>query len=320
MSVSGGTLQKTSGCGGCADAGASSEQQIGSGDGGVQFTASDSGSLRFVGLTWGGANHDPSGIKYALRLQGGVAEVREAGAYRTDVRFNAGDVLGVWVMGGAVRYSKNGEVFYSSGAAVQYPLTADAVVYDMNGAINDATMVTAATAANPAPPPASSNPGPAPSPTSVEEVRWTNLVNANAAGNNLRKSGGCGGCADSAATAEQQVRGNGGAIQFTADDAGSLRLVGLSSGGSGSAGEIEYAFRVQGGVAEVREAGAYKSEIRIGSGAVLTIAIEGGTVYYAVDGNVFYASSRAPEYPMAIGALLFDANATVSNATVRSGS
>lgn len=320
VSVSGGTLEKTSGCSGCPDAGAASEQQIASGDGGVQFTTSDSGSLRFVGLTSGGANHDPGGIKFALRLQGGVAEVREAGAYRSDIRFNAGDVLGVWVVGGAVQYSKNGTVFYTSGAEVRYPLVADASLYDLNATINDAMLLTAS--GGTAPPPSSSgpSPSPSPSPSSVEPARWTNLVNVEASGNNLRKVGGCSGCADAAATSEQQVRGEGGAMQFVVDEVNALRLVGLSSGGSGTAGEIEFAVRVQGGVAEVRENGAYRSEIRISSGDVITIGVSGGTVSYWKNDTVFHTSGLPPAFPMAAGALLFDANATVSSVQIRSGS
>lgn len=143
VSASGNTLVKTGGCGGCADAGAASEQQITSGDGGLFFAATDPAPLRFVGLTWGEATHQPTHIKFALRVQGGVAEVRESGTYRTDVRISAGDVLGVTVSGGKVQYSKNGSVFYESSAEVRYPLAVDAVIYDTNAAVNDAMLVTA---------------------------------------------------------------------------------------------------------------------------------------------------------------------------------
>jgi hypothetical protein len=144
VSASGNTLVKTGGCGGCADAGASSEQRVTSGDGGLFFAATDPAPLRFVGLTWGEPTHQPTHIKFALRIQGGVAEVRESGAYRTDVRISAGDVLGVTVSGGAVQYSKNGTVFYTSSAALQYPLAVDASIYDVNAAVNDAMIVTGA--------------------------------------------------------------------------------------------------------------------------------------------------------------------------------
>lgn len=320
VAASGGTLQKTGGCSGCPDAGASSEQRIASGDGGVQFTATDAASLRFVGLTAGATAHNPSDIQFALRLQGGVAEVRESGAYRSDVRFSAGDVFGVYVVGGTVQYAKNGSVFYTSNTGVRYPLAIDATLYETGGSINDAMIVTAAAGSSP-PPAAAPTPAPAPTaPSAVQNVRWTNAVNVAVSDNNLRKSGGCGGCADAAATAEQTITGDGGATQFVVDGSSGLRLVGLSSGGSRSPGEIEFGLRVQGGVAEVREAGAYKSEVRVASGDVLTIAIAGGTVIYLRNGAAFYTSARQPAYPMAVGAILFDANASVTGALVKTGS
>ena len=143
VSASDNTLVKTGGCGGCADAGASSEQRVTSGDGGLFFRATDPGPLRFVGLTWGEPTHQPTHIKFALRVQGGVAEVRESGAYRTDVRISAGDVLGVTVSGGAVQYSKNGTVFYTSSAEVRYPLVVDSSIYDTHAAVNEAMIVMA---------------------------------------------------------------------------------------------------------------------------------------------------------------------------------
>jgi hypothetical protein len=150
VSASDNTLVKTGGCGGCADAGASSEQRVTSGDGGLFFRATDPGPLRFAGLTWGEPTHQPTHIKFALRVQGGVAEVRESGAYRTDIRISAGDVLGVTVSGGAVQYSKNGTVFYSSTAEVRYPLVVDSSIYDTNAAVNEAMIVIAATSGQPA--------------------------------------------------------------------------------------------------------------------------------------------------------------------------
>lgn len=319
VSVSGGTLQKAGGCSGCADAGASSEQRIASGDGGMQFTAGDASTLRFIGLTAGAASHNPSEIQFALRIQGGVAEVRESGAYRSDVRIAAGDILGIYVVGGAIHYAKNGNVFHSSGTPVRYPLAIDTSLYDANSVIHDAMFIAASTASQPAPP-SSSAPAPAPGASTVQFVRWTNAVNVSVADNNVRKTGGCSGCGDASATAEQTITHDGGAVQFTVDDPNGLKLVGLSSGGSGSAAEIEFGLRVQGGVAEVREAGSYKTETRIGSGDVLTIAISGGTVSYLKNGEVFFSSAQPPVYPMAAGVLLFDMNSSVANALIRTGS
>lgn len=128
VAASGNTLQKSGGCSGCPDAGAVSEQQISSGS--LQFSVSDVAALRFVGLS---TVHgiDASSITYALRLQGGVAEVRESGTYRSDVHFNAGDTFRIAVDGsGAVSYAKNGSVFYTSGSKASGSLVASVALFD----------------------------------------------------------------------------------------------------------------------------------------------------------------------------------------------
>jgi hypothetical protein len=73
------------------------------------------------------------------------------------------------------------------------------------------------------------------------------LINVSASGANLVKTGGCDGCPDAFAVSEQQVASNG-TLEFTAAEAGSLRFVGLSSGGAGTAaGEGEAHQDVVGG-------------------------------------------------------------------------
>ncbi len=193
VSASANTLVKTAGCNGCPDAGASSEQRVASGDGGLFFAATDPSALRFVGLTFGEPTHQPTHIKFALRVQGGVAEVRESGTYRTDVRISAGDVLGVTVSGGAVQYSKNGTVFYTSNAAAQYPLVVDASIYDLNGAINDAMIVTASAASQTAGATAAATPAstsPAPASTNVSRPSTAQQIGRAAQRRRARAKGG----------------------------------------------------------------------------------------------------------------------------------
>jgi len=158
VSANGGTLQKTGGCGGCADAGASSEQQLGSGDGGVQFTAADATTLKFVGLTSGSGSHNPNELQFALRVQNNVAEVRESGAYRSEIRISSGDVLAIYILNGAIHYAKNGAIFYSSTAGARFPLRVDTSLFDANATINDAMIVSSATRSQAAPAAATSAP------------------------------------------------------------------------------------------------------------------------------------------------------------------
>jgi hypothetical protein len=136
------SLQKTSGCEGCPDAGAVSEQRIFRAAGGsVQITASETTTLRHVGLadraTWSGP-----GLPFALALRpGGVVEVRENGVYRVDTSFTPGDVFRITVQRGVVSYYKNGTRFYRSAETPAYPLAVHASLSTLNGTIQDALVI-----------------------------------------------------------------------------------------------------------------------------------------------------------------------------------
>jgi hypothetical protein len=93
VTTSGNSITKTTGCDGCSDAGAVSQQQITGANGYAQFTADASGLLRLAGLTSSFSLTNPASITFGIRLQGNIAEVRESGAYRKDVTFAAGDVF-----------------------------------------------------------------------------------------------------------------------------------------------------------------------------------------------------------------------------------
>jgi hypothetical protein len=139
VTANGNSLQKTGGCGGCADGGAVSQQQIGSGGGYVQFTASETGTLRYIGL--GSNTTSANDFRFALRLQGTTAEVREGGGYKSETSFATGDVFRIAVQAGAVTYSKNGTVFFTSSGAVG-SLFVDASFYDMNSTITNVMITT----------------------------------------------------------------------------------------------------------------------------------------------------------------------------------
>jgi hypothetical protein len=134
MSATSGGLRKTGGCDGCPDASAVSQQQI-SGTGTLTFAASETASLRFVGLAAGGVGTGPGDINFALRLQSGVAEVRESGTYKSDVRFAAGDTFAISIASGVVKYSKNGSVFYTSTVRADRAVRAHAVFFSANAAV-----------------------------------------------------------------------------------------------------------------------------------------------------------------------------------------
>ncbi|MGH8321812.1 MAG: LamG-like jellyroll fold domain-containing protein, partial [Gammaproteobacteria bacterium] len=139
--MSGNSLQKTGGCDGCEDAGAVSQQQI-SGNGYLQFTASETNTLRAAGLAPVGAAETLASMPFAIRLQSGIAGIREYGVYQADVRFVTGDVFRIAVQSGVVRYYKNGTLFYTSRQTPSFPLEVDVALFNMGSTISNAVIST----------------------------------------------------------------------------------------------------------------------------------------------------------------------------------
>jgi hypothetical protein len=172
-------------------------------------------------------------------------------------------------------------------------------------------------APTPAPTPA---PVPAPTPVAAGSVQWMSLINVAVSGNELVKSGGCAGCPDASAVSQQQLAGSG-ALEFVATDARSLLFVGLGPGDiSAGAADINFAIRLQGGRAEVRELGAYQAEVAVSPGETFRISVEEGVVRYLKNGAAFYTSARQAALPLQVHVVLFDANATVGGVTLEQGS
>jgi|KBSSwiStaDraftv2_1062776.scaffolds.fasta_scaffold02162_6 hypothetical protein len=170
-----------------------------------------------------------------------------------------------------------------------------------------------------APAPTSPAPAPSPSAPSAGAATWMSLMNVAESGATLTKVGGCSGCPDGTAVSNQQVSGSG-VLQFSTDDSTSLRFVGLGSGGIGTTpSDVNFAIRLQGGVAEIREFGAYKSDTRFAAGDTFTIAVNNGAVTYAKNGSVFYTSGNSATAALRGHVIFFDSNGTVRNIGFGSG-
>ena len=139
--ASGNSLRKTSGRDDSPDAAGTSQQQIASGDGYLEFTAGATGKIRFCGLTHSVSGTDFTAIDFAIKLtEIGVAEIRENNAYQGETSYSGSDVFRIAIQGGVVKYYKNGAVFYTSGRAPSYPLRVDAVFIHLNGTVNNAVI------------------------------------------------------------------------------------------------------------------------------------------------------------------------------------
>ena len=309
--ATGNTLQKTSGCNGCPDAGATSQQTITSGDGYVEFTVGALTGQRFAGLS-----HDNPGtgwqeIDFAFRLWGnagpGNLDVEENGTYHNlSATYVVGDVLRVAVESGVVKYYQNGVLRYTSTVAPTYPLMVDTSLLDSNATINNAVIFI-------------------PSNT-TQNVTWTNIVNATATGNTLQKTSGCNGCPDAGATSQQTITSGDGYVEFTVGALTGQRFAGLSHDNPGTGWqEIDFAFRLWGnagpGNLDVEENGTYHNlSATYVVGDVLRVAVESGVVKYYQNGVLRYTSTVAPTYPLMVDTSLLDSNATINNAVISTGS
>jgi len=122
--ASGGTIQKSGGCGECADSGGVSQQQLTSGS--VSFTVA-SGERLVVGLGTDTSANTGYGIDYAFSFNGGSTwEIRERGVYKTEGWFSYNDVFTVGIEGTVVKYYRNGALVYTSRTAVYGALVVDA--------------------------------------------------------------------------------------------------------------------------------------------------------------------------------------------------
>jgi hypothetical protein len=317
-------VTKTNGCDGCNDAGAISQQKITAGDGYAQFTASANGPLRTAGLTQSFAISSPATIAWGVRFQGNVAEVREGGSYKADTSFVAGDVFRVAVQSGVVRYSKNGEVFYTSQLAPAYPLVLAAALSNRPSTVSNA-MISGAAPSGTAGSSGSMGSGPVGSGSGAASatpanVAWSNPVNVTASGNSVSKTAGCDGCNDAGAVSQQQITGANGYAQFTADASGLLRIAGLTSSFSlTNPASIAFGIRLQGNIAEVRESGAYRRDITFAAGDIFRISVQAGVVSYAKNGTVFYTSSQSSGSTLVFGVAIANLNGSIGSVVVASG-
>ncbi len=138
VSATGNTLKKTGGCDGCPDAGATSEQFLAEGDGYLEFTATDAGTIRYIGLSGSNADTNFNNIAYSIKLTDSrKIEIRELNKYKTQASYQKNDVFKVSVEKGVVKYYKNGYVFYISKTQPTYPLYVDTALLIRGGTINN---------------------------------------------------------------------------------------------------------------------------------------------------------------------------------------
>jgi len=124
------------------DAGAASFTSF-SGDGGVEFKADAINKYRMCGLSSVNRDENYNTIEYAISLNTNsnfyVYENGQGrgsfGVYSTD------DIFTVERVGGAIRYKRNGSVFFVSSLSTDKGLMADAAIYTDEGTISEGKLV-----------------------------------------------------------------------------------------------------------------------------------------------------------------------------------
>lgn len=140
VTQSGSRITKTSGCDGCDDAGSISEQALQASHAHMEFTVSSSWALTNAGFTM--RQTIPTGDNFALglRMQSGMAEVREWGHYRAEIRYQRGDRFSISVRNGRAYYALNGVDFYATDYTYESRLFAATSLYNHGAAVEDVTV------------------------------------------------------------------------------------------------------------------------------------------------------------------------------------
>lgn len=144
-------------------------------------------------------------------------------------------------------------------------------------------------------------------------IAWQKAINVNASGGNLVKIAGCEGCPDSGAISSQVAAGSVARMDFVAQTAGPLLFAGFSRWQRiPDASSLEFGFRLQDGIAEVREHGGYRADVAFKPGDSFSIEIKNNTVEYSRNNEVFYTSSEIPSHPLYSGAGLLGLGGALS--------
>ncbi|MGH7295259.1 MAG: hypothetical protein ACRELB_10010, partial [Polyangiaceae bacterium] len=296
VTVSGPNLTKTGATG--WNAGASTLGSL-SGDGYVEFTTSDTNTDRMVGLTHTVADSGFATIDYAVDLMigGGVALYEDGagvpGLYQngSSVSYAPGDVLRVQVQGGVVSYWKNGAVFAVSQRAPVFPLVGDASLYQTGATVDDVSLTNGI-------------------------PFWQGASGVTSSGPSLTKTGADGWNAGASSIAE--LDGDGYA-ELTTGETTTYKLAGLTHAISDHGyATIDYGILLSAsGTVSVYEDGTDQGGFGSYTATdVFRVQASFGVVTYLKNGTVFYASTKAPVFPLVLDASLYSQGATLRASAV----
>ncbi len=278
------------------NAGASSTQSITSGDGYVEFTASETNKDRRIGLSHGDSNQSYDDIDFCIYLNAdGTFYINENATGRENFgSYATGDVFRVSVESGVVKYRKNGTVVYTSTISPTYPLLVDTSLYSNGATLTNVVLE-----------------------SDVQNVNWANGVGVTASGNNLTKPDPDGWNAGASST--QSITSGDGYVEFTASETNKHRRIGLSNGDSNqSYDDIDFCIYLNAdGTFYINENATGRGNFgSYATGDVFRVAVESGVVKYRKNGTVVYTSTISPTYPLLVDTSLYSNGATLTNVVI----
>ena len=307
VTTNGGTwITKT----GTTAAGAFSAQSITGTDGFIQFVAGETTKEKVVGLSQTDENLAYSSIDYGIRLMadgsirvheqalGGAADEGNMGTYTAE------DVFRVELVGGKVRYLKNGFVFHGAKTAPSGPLFLDATLVTQGASVGDMRVKSCATA------------------DCNRRGMWKNVRSAMTRDGYLERLANTNSSwyNAGASTYDEIAPGANGYAEFSTRESTKEKRVGLALAGK-AVGDftIEYSFTLLAdgrfsicfGTSSCFITGTYDND------DVLRVERLDGVIRYVKNGDVLYTRNVDPSQRLTMAAALKDQGATVTEASIR---
>ena len=141
VTVSGNSITKNA-SNGWGNGGAASSESI-TGDGGVEFTATQTNTHRMCGLSRTNPDADYKSIEYAIfLLSNGQIRVFESGVNKGSFgTYQIGDTFMVERVGSTIVYKQNDVIFYTSVTSTDSALLVDSTIYNNGGKVSDAKFI-----------------------------------------------------------------------------------------------------------------------------------------------------------------------------------
>jgi hypothetical protein len=142
--IRGNVLEKTRGCDGCGDAGATSTQVIESTGGYVEFRIPEDWTYLVAGLSTDTRGTRFEDVEFGIRFNGnGWADIVENGRYiGGDTEYRGGDTFRLEIVNDGVRYLRNGDLMATSRKRPAYPLAFDVGLGTLGASIANARIGT----------------------------------------------------------------------------------------------------------------------------------------------------------------------------------